>query len=251
MRRHGRLDARRFVRSRVGFSLERFSGLVFLYLAFVSIAFANDLPNRSPADWSTGPVCIEDSVNGLSGGEEKAVEKLTENLSDDELYSRLVFSESLASRCFTEKSADDALMSATARGIAWVVLNRVRANKMAFGLARGVVTAPKQFRSSFGTCDVAKRREFLCPVSQDANEAFRKKVWDAAVTAVQGAKDPRNNPVPGVYHYFFPRHYDGSKNCGKWAGKSPAWAVPANRANLPVDFPAALGACLEFYRLPI
>lgn len=162
------------------------------------------------------PKCIEKGTH--FEGSEKAVtviKKLTQDSSDDELFTRLIYAESLASGCdLNDPKIYDY--------IAWTLKNRVTANKPKnYGSGRGVVLHPGQFSSSTGPCDVAKRTELLCPRKDKNFEA----AWKNASAAWEKTKTEKN-PMPTVRHYFFPHHFDNSKkpNCAKWRGITPSWA---------------------------
>jgi hypothetical protein len=172
------------------------------------------------------PKCIEEGVNFK--GSEKAVtviKNLTKDSSDDELFTRLIFSEALASTCVPGKDENKIM-----EGISWTLANRVAANKPGnYGTGRGVVTQPSQFSSSTGPCEVAKRKEFLCP--QKLGPKWHE-TWEKASQAWAKTKKEKN-PMPTVRHYFFPNHFNNSKDpsCLKWKGKSPSWATPQNKVS--------------------
>src|SRR5690606_14899949 len=91
-----------------------------------------------------------------------------------------------------------------------------------YGKGRDIITKPGQFSSSTGPCDVAKRKEFLCPQSLGPKW---HETWAKASMAWAKTKKEKN-PMPSVRHYFFPSHFNDSKqpNCGKWKGIYPSWA---------------------------
>lgn len=124
--------------------------------------------------------------------------------------------------------------------IAWTLKNRVeRKDFYGKGTNRGVVLKPSQFSSSTGSCDVAKRTEFLCPTSHKGFE----EVWKKASRAWENTKTGKN-PIPTVRHYFFPKHFDNSKeaNCAKWKGVHPNWATEQNKV-------AQVNSCATFHNV--
>lgn len=164
-----------------------------------------------------GPKCIPE----IGGAKEieAAMNDPKNNVSDDELFIRLIFAESLASDCTL---SDNAIYE----NIAWTLRNRVdRKKQYGNGTNRGVVLKPSQFSSSTGSCDVAKRTEFFCPTSSKQFE----QAWAKATQAWQKTKK-ESNPIPSVRHYFFPKHFDSSKDpkCLKWKGVLPSWATKEN-----------------------
>jgi hypothetical protein len=179
------------------------------------------------------PVCIQEGDN-FKGSAKTAVviENLMKNVSDDELFTRLIFSESLASGCDLNNDIFES--------IAWTLKNRV-ARKDVYGKEtdRSVVLKPSQFSSSTGPCDVAKRKEFLCPTQFKGFE----EVWIKATKAWDNTKSAKN-PIPTVRHYFFPHHFDNSKqsNCLKWKGVQPAWAKQAPAVK-------SIGTCATFHNV--
>ena len=167
------------------------------------------------------------------GTPEKQMAILMKEVADKEVFIRLIMAENLASGCASQDVAD---------GIAWVLKNRVDAkNAQRYGIGRDVVFKDAQFRSSTGSCDVAKREVFLCP-----NQATERE-WMQAKAAYGKTQDPNAvNPLPRTYQYFFFKHFDNSVNCAKWKGVVPKWATPATRVNseaLTLD-----AACIGFYK---
>ncbi|MNS98371.1 hypothetical protein D3C72_1327350 [compost metagenome] len=192
------------------------------------------------------PKCIEVGTNfDNKDTPESVIERLTKDLSDEEMFTRLIFAESLASQCIDASSVGSAKAKSISQGIAWVLENRVKANKeKQFGVGRGVVTKTSQFRSSTGSCDVAKRVEFLCPEKAGAHW---KAAWANAQEALHKTREGKN-PMPGTKLYFFAHHFDNSVNCAKWKGKPAGFAIPKNEvaSNLP-DLPKG-DACIQFYK---
>jgi hypothetical protein len=198
----------------------------------------------SSATKSEVPSCIGEPFVYPKENPEAIFATMVARLPDDEVVARLVYAEALASRCLELHRGIDGIAEGLTESLAAVVWNRVRAGTPEFGEgARGVVLKEAQFRSTFGACDVAKRREFLCPSGDP--------LWDASVRAVEKAKKGDENPLPGVQHYFFPRHFDESQTCANWKGKNPKWAKPVRRIvpNLvPSERGKALSDCVSFYR---
>jgi|GEM_PF-3594337 hypothetical protein len=190
------------------------------------------------------PKCIEVGSNFESkDSPESVIEKLTKDLSDEEMYTRLIFAESLASQCIDGSNVDSVKSKAISEGIAWVLKNRAQSGKeKQYGSGRGIITKAQQFRSSTGSCDVAKRVEFLCPEKAGAQW---QKVWANASEALQKTNGEKN-PLPKVYQYFFDGHFDKSVNCAKWKGVQPAWAKPDLQSEMP-GIPKADG-CIKFYK---
>jgi hypothetical protein len=183
--------------------------------------------------WAADPKCIEGGRISESNPERSVAKLLKQRaISDDERFVRLIFSESLASNCM---GADEEVAVIT--GIAWVLRNR-RSNP-AFG---DVVTARRQFRSTFGNYDVARRKEFLCPSGAGPNW---RVVWDRALAAWQATVNTAN-PLAGVTNYYLGRHFESSQLNGKFP--RPAWAeAPNQRMELPGL--KADSACVEFWKV--
>lgn len=177
---------------------------------------SQNISNIKAACDEVAPKCIEKGTH--FDGTEKAVsviKRLTKDSSDDELFTRLIYAESLASGC-------DLKDPKIFEYIAWTLKNRVTSGKSKmYGTGRGVVLHPGQFSSSTGPCDVAKRAELLCPRKDKNFEAS----WNKASKAWEKTKTEKN-PMPTVRHYFFPHHFDKSTkpNCAKWKGVYPSWA---------------------------
>lgn len=183
--------------------------------------------------WAVDPKCIEGGQVSESNPE-RSVAKLLKrhSVSDDERFVRLIFSESLASNCM---GSDEEAGVIT--GISWVLRNR-QANP-AFG---DVVTARRQFRSTFGNYDVARRKEFLCPSAAGPNW---RAVWERSLAAWQ-ATSAGTNPLSGVTNYFLGRHFESSQLNGKFS--RPVWAAsPNQRVVLPGL--KADSACVEFWKV--
>lgn len=200
----------------------------------------------TPAFAGEAPKCVADPVPGWSGAgkrpePENLVSPFLKDAEDDELVARLVYAESLASRCLDLYSGEAGLVDALTEGIARTILNHVRRVAPKGKDARSVVFGVRQYRSTFGTCDCAKRKEFLCP---DAASAL----WRAAVAAVARAKASPDVALKGAEHYFFPRHYDESVNCRRWKGVNPDWLDPKREVRMPKAAPS-LEKCSPFYRL--
>lgn len=174
------------------------------------------------------PTCIPEI-----GGADKIAEAMNDpknKVSDDELFTRLIFAESLASGCDLENPE-------IYESIAWTLKNRMARPKN-YGSGRGVVLKPSQFSSSTGPCDVARRTEFFCP--KDAKEF--EQAWINASKAWVKTKSGKN-PIPTVRHYFFPKHFDGSKDkCAKWKGVPPSWGTPENTVK-------KIGDCATFHNV--
>jgi hypothetical protein len=201
---------------------------------------------------AAGPACIGEPFHYPEKNPEKLFATMVAGAADDEVAARLVYAESLASRCLELHPEADGLAENLADSIAAVVWNRIRAKDSAYGEGvRGVVFKGAQFRSTFGGCDVSTRREFLCPLASEAAGVARSGLWDVAVRAVEKAKAGGENPLPGVHHYFFPRHFDESKSCAKWKGVFPAWAKERTRIEPSFDHSRSvkvLSSCVSFYR---
>lgn len=183
------------------------------------------------------PKCIEGGRISESNPERSVAKLLKQRaISEEERFVRLIFSESLASNCM---GSDEE--AAVITGIAWVLRNRQ--SNPAFG---DVVTARRQFRSTFGNYDVARRKEFLCPSAAGANW---RPLWDRALAAWQATAQTSSqapNPLAGVTNYFLGRHFENSSLKGKFP--RPGWAAPPNqRAELPGLKPDS--ACVEFWKV--
>lgn len=166
-------------------------------------------------------------------------------VSGEESVLRLIFSEMLASNCTDNLSNEN--LQQMGQGIAQVINQRVlniKQNKTGFSKEKAVVFAKTQFRSSTGGCDVAKREEFLCPTKNPNWE----KIWklaQSAWTKVTKQKATDNK----VLFYYFPKHFDNSKNCSKY--KEPE--VFQNWKKGKVEVPAMattkeLSECIRFFQ---
>jgi hypothetical protein len=183
--------------------------------------------------WAADPKCIEGGRISESNPERSIAKLLKQrSISDDERFVRLIFAETFASNC-TGSDEEAAVIA----GIAWVLRNR-KLNP-AFG---DVVTARRQFRSTFGDYDVARRKEFLCPSAAGANWRL---VWDRSLAAWQATANA-SNPLSGVTNYYLGRHFENSKLNGKFP--RPSWAAsPNQRMELPGL--KADSACVEFWKV--
>lgn len=165
---------------------------------------------------------------------EESIQKITSSLTDREIMIRLVFAETLASGCPSQE---------VAQGIAWILRNRWTAdNEARCGTGRGIAFKDYQFRSTMGSCDVAKREAFLCPTGEKQFSTFYKLAEEAWL-ATLGSKE---NPLSGAHQYFLPQHFDLSKTCARWKGVLPNWAKP----NLLIQ-PKSLktsSKCITFYK---
>lgn len=133
---------------------------------------------------------------------------LPAEVSEQELVTRLVYAETLATNCFSEKYKG--LSDEISAGIAAVIYNRVLRAQESAALARrfgkgihGVVFQKSQFNSSLSTkYSLSQWKEFLCPTKPD--------LWIGAVRKTQeifsGDQDPfADTTVTSVYYY---RHFD-------------------------------------------
>lgn len=157
------------------------------------------------------------------------------HLSDDEVFIRLILAESTASGCYSEQLA---------RAIAITIKNRVSADKESFGKGRNIAFKPYQYRSSTGGCDVAQRDLFLCP---RRNEVSQKRLIqvEKIYNEVFKKKEVSNN-LAKSYNYFFPNHFNSSKNCAKWQGVLPAWAK--SKKSIEENAIGVKKSCAIFYR---
>lgn len=159
------------------------------------------------------PKCFSsEMIKKSKASPERQLAELMKGLSDEEIYTRLILAETMASTCPSKESAE---------AIAWVIKNRVDAkNSKRFGLGRDVAFKEYQFRSSTGDCDVAQREAFMCPSSVDLEK------WKMAQNAFFKTQNVSSkNPIgQNTYQYFFYKHFDKSENCKKWKGVTPAWA---------------------------
>ncbi len=178
--------------------------------------------STSISNAANNPTCFSSGLikkNKVSP--EKQLAQIMQTLSDEEIYTRLILAETLASTCPSESTSD---------AIAWVIKNRINAkNASRFGIGRDIVFKDYQFRSSTGDCDVAKRDVFMCPSS------IGKDVWRAQWLQAQASYKKtltQKNPIgPNSFQYFFLKHFDKSENCSKWKGVNPAWATSKNEVN--------------------
>jgi len=149
---------------------------------------------------------------------EETMAKIMKDVTPEEVVTRLIFAESLASNCSFEK------LDKVSESIAWTIHNRNWAKSNAYGIGlKNIVFKNSQFRSSFADYDVAKRKEFLCPTG---NNNF-KKLWGLAYDSFEKTiLKPESNPMKPVRNYFFPNHFKDSKNpkIQKWHGTFPKWA---------------------------
>jgi hypothetical protein len=192
------------------------------------------------------PKCLEVGTNFDSRDTpESVIEKLTQGMSDEEMFTRLIFAESLASQCITADNAASEKSQSIADGIAWALANRVNSKKdKQYGSGRGVVTKTAQFRSSTGGCDTAKRVEFLCP--EKAGTQWQT-TWANAQAALHKTTSGKN-PLPQVYNYFFFKHFDTSVNCAKFKGKLPTWAKPENQVDGKLPGLSKDDTCVQFFK---
>lgn len=198
----------------------------------------NTLQNQAKEIKATlTPQCI--SPDGHSWDEpEKMAQEITKNLSEEEVAARLVFAEALASGCKIEELKD------VATGIAWVVKNRLKAQRTQFGKTyKEIVFKKYQFRSTLGGCDVAKRKEFLCPTTIG-------KDWEELWSNIQqtiASNEEQANPFPNTYNYFFDNHFKNSENCSRWHGKIPDWAKANSQIEPKGISPSA--SCVRFFKI--
>lgn len=164
------------------------------------------------------PKCFnENLIKPNKGTPENQLKEMMKSLSDEEIYTRLIMAETLASTCPDK---------ATSQSIAWVINNRIKAkNASRFGLNRDVVFKTYQFRSSTGDCDVAQRNIFMCP---SLNTASWQKHWSMASESYKETLKAKNPIGESSYQYFFFKHFEKSKNCSKWKDVVPAWATSKN-----------------------
>lgn len=185
---------------------------------------------------SQTPKCFSKSdLSKEKSSPEKKLKQIMSNLSDEEVYKRLILAEMMASTCPSP---------ATAESIAWVVKNRVNAKDgKRFGLGRDVVFKEYQFRSSTGDCDVAMTNVFMCPTS--LGNGKWEKMWQVASTAFEKTQKGPNPISKESYQYFFYKHFDKSENCKKWKGVLPAWAKSSSevKTNLPLDL-----SCIKVFK---
>lgn len=161
---------------------------------------------------------------------EKVLQKTLSESSHEEQFIRLIFSELLASYCPSQKIAE---------GIAITLKNRELKATESGRNGKDILYEKQQFRSSTGSCDVAKRKEFLCP---DLQNPVQKQAWEYARTAYFNVQKMQS--VPKVTNYFFLKHFDNSQDsCAKWKGIRPTWAKKENALVVMGDNPE----CTEFY----
>lgn len=215
-----------------------------IWMAIGSLSIVGLVPSVSAG---VAPKCISDPVAGGKGEgarpePEALIAPAVADLAGDEVVARLVYAEALASRCTELYPSEAGLAETLTEGIARMILNRVRADRASFGKGEhGVVLKLKQFRSTFGSCDTAKRKEFLCPDPAHP-------LWTASLESVKRARAAPDAALKGVYHYFFPRHFDESVSCRRYKGISPDWLDPKREVRMP-RAPASLEKCAPFYRL--
>jgi hypothetical protein len=130
--------------------------------------------------------------------------------------------------------------------VAWVISNRFNSNLKKFGIGRDSVFKVGHFRSSFGTCDVAKRQILLCPSSLGGDW---EKSWSSAKHAIKITENKKLNPLTGVYNYYFPQHFKTSKNCEKWNGVYPEWAKKKFQRQPDISSLKPESTCVEFYEV--
>lgn len=158
--------------------------LTFPFAALADSLAESDRPPARPALHM--PVCLRaDNINDRDP--ETALREVMKNHSDEEVFARLVFAETLASTCPSR---------AVAKGIAQVIRNRMEAKDPRFGMGREVIFKKAQFRSTTGSCDVAQRAAFLCPTGNSNFERF----WQLSVAAGRKSQDSANHPLKGVHN---------------------------------------------------
>lgn len=182
--------------------------------------------------------------SAYAGKPEEKLKQQMQNLSDDEIYTRLIFSESLAANCGGKLSKES--VDVVTQGIASVIRNRLAAkNEKKYGLDAQVVFKPYQFRSTTGSCDVAKRKEFLCP-SQAGQENW-KALWQSASQAWQKIKK-QGSTIGDAKMYFLSEHFNESKDCAQFKGKQPAWVDPKKLVTATKPAEAKAYQCVQFYK---
>ncbi len=184
------------------------------------------------------PETLKDTKNP-----EAEIEALFRGLNDDEVQARLVLAESLASgpKCMAGSEKNGIF-----QGVAWVVANRIRHPNAAYGQGRKALFKKFQFRSSFGSCDVAQRQALLCPSS--IGQGWEAS-WNLATQAVNNTKKNANNPLQGIHHYYFGQHFDNSNTCAKWRGVKPDWAIPSAQRQADIAEIKPESNCLEFFEV--
>lgn len=166
-------------------------------------------------------------------------------VSADEAVNRLIFSEMLASSCID--SLSDENLKNMAKGIALVIHQRtkkMKQNTPDSSKEKAVVFEKAQFRSSTGSCDVARRAEFLCP-----SKHFKwEKLWKMAQDSWQEVKEQNNSNIKAQF-YYFPKHFDDSKDCAKYKNPEVYQKWKVGKTEVPVLLPGKeLSACVRFFQ---
>lgn len=170
--------------------------------------------------------------------------KLSAISSEESVY-RLIFSELLASSCIDSLSDDN--LKQMAKGIALVIHQRTKKMKQNApdnSKEKAVIFEKAQFRSSTGSCDVAKREEFLCPTKHPKWE----KLWKLSQESWHEVK-AQNNSKNKAQFYYFPKHFDDSKDCAKYKDPEVFQKWKVGKTEVPLLSPGKeLSECVRFFQ---
>ncbi len=178
------------------------------------------------------PLCIDDETeiakiqavmksNSKNDFKYDGFKRALSGISDQELATRLVYSETLAGTC-EEKNAQIAPL------IAEVVGNRIRTRR---GDIKSVVYQRDQFASSLNNYAESHLREFLCP----KNATMWKQAL--AATKIGLESDKRQLPSDTVNYYLY-------KHSSRFT--PPNWKLP--EATVATAGKAELASCIRFFR---
>lgn len=192
------------------------------------------------------PVCLTtDAFKGKVKSPEDILKSKLKGVSPEETVTRLIYSEMLASQCSQELSEDR--LKQMASGIAAVIYHRVLKIKSISAQdskEKLIVFEKTQFRSSTGSCDVAKREEFLCPTKDPQWE----KLWKIAQGAWKNIKQKDPLDTKTIF-YYFPKHFEGSKNCAQFKSPEVFEKWKKGKTEVPIENSnKELNECVRFFK---
>lgn len=173
------------------------------------------------------------TAQGKKINPEEDLKNKMSHLTNEEIMVRLIFAETLASEC---------PQASVTEGISQVIQSRFEKSKNKNSSGGGVVFEQFKFRSTTGSCDVAKRNEFLCP---DLKNPLQKETWKNSIKSFQSAQNKSATNLLKPTHYFFFNAFNNSKDsCAKFKGVIPDWVSKLK----PVDELNKTPECVKFYK---
>lgn len=192
------------------------------------------------------PMCLTtDAFKDKIKSPEDILKSKLNGVSPEETVTRLIYSEMLASQCSQELSEDR--LKQMASGIAAVIYHRVLKLKSISAQdskEKVIVFEKAQFRSSTGSCDVAKREEFLCPTKYPKWE----KVWQMAQDSWKNIK--KKDPLDSkAVFYYFPKHFDDSKDCARFKSSEVFEKWKKGKTEVSIENSnKELSECIRFFK---